>query len=110
MQPVDQHSFLGLLWGMSLFTLGTASAGVFYMASQKARHRSMWETLLQMPLLMSIGIGIALNNARGVIEALVGHESPFVRTPKKYSTRANARGWRSKVLRHARAHPGARKR
>ena len=31
---------------------------------------------------MSIGIGIALNNARGCVEALFGHESAFVRTPK----------------------------
>jgi len=34
---------------------------------------------------MSIGIGIAINNARGVIEALVGHQSDFIRTPK-YNT------------------------
>ncbi len=85
MQPVDQHSFLGLIWGLSIFALGTASASVFYMASQRVRHRSMRATLLQLPFLMSIGVGIALNNARGVIEALLGHDSPFVRTPK-YTT------------------------
>jgi hypothetical protein len=31
---------------------------------------------------MAIGIGIALNNAVACLEALTGHESPFVRTPK----------------------------
>lgn len=82
MQPFEEGSFGGLLWGMSLFTLGTASASVFYVASQSAQKRSAWGTIAQMPLLMSIGIGIALNNARGCIEAILGHESPFVRTPK----------------------------
>lgn len=82
MQPVDQNSFLGILWGLSIFALGTTSAGVFYVASQRAQHRSVLMTLLQMPMLMSIGVGVALNNSRGCIEALLGHDSPFVRTPK----------------------------
>ncbi|MCX5658180.1 MAG: glycosyltransferase family 2 protein [Planctomycetota bacterium] len=82
MQPVDQNSFLGVLWALSLFALGTTSAGVFYVASQRAQRRSALTTLLQMPMLMSIGVGVALNNSRGCIEALLGHDSPFVRTPK----------------------------
>ena len=30
-----------------------------------------------------VGIGLALSNSRGVMEAIMGHESEFVRTPKK---------------------------
>src|SRR5262249_47915589 len=82
MQPFQEGSLAGLVWGMSLFALGTASASVFYIASQREQHRSAISTIAHLPLLMSIGIGVALNNARGCIEALLGHDSPFVRTPK----------------------------
>ena len=82
MQPFEKGTYAGLFWGISLFCLGTASAGTYYIVSQAEQKRSKWATVLQMPLLMSIGIGIAINNARGVIEALLGHESAFIRTPK----------------------------
>lgn len=85
-QPWERETITGALLGFTLFALGTASATVFYLVSQRAQGHSIRGTLVQMPVLMSIGIGIALNNARGVIEALVGHDSPFVRTPKYRST------------------------
>ncbi|MCE9592329.1 MAG: glycosyltransferase [Planctomycetes bacterium] len=81
-QPFEHGTIPALLWGMTLFTLGTASAGVFYIASQRAQKRPTLSTILKMPVLMSLGIGIALNNARGVVEALLGQQSEFVRTPK----------------------------
>ena len=80
--PFKDGSMAALVFGMSLFGLGTASAAAFYVASQRAQNRGLWSTVIQAPVLMSIGIGIALNNARGCIEALIGHQSPFVRTPK----------------------------
>ncbi len=82
MQPFQNGSLGGFVLCMSLFALGTASAGVFYTVSQRAQHRGTLKTVVQLPVLMSIGIGIALNNARGCVEALVGHRSAFVRTPK----------------------------
>ncbi|RMH19947.1 MAG: glycosyltransferase [Gammaproteobacteria bacterium] len=72
----------GPILGMGLFALGTVSAAVFYITSQHAQRRSIWGTIAQVPLLMAIGIGIAMNNAIACIEALLGHQSPFVRTPK----------------------------
>lgn len=85
LQPFEEGSIGGLVLCMSLFALGTASAGVFYTVSQRAQHRGLLRTIIQLPVLMSIGIGIALNNARGCVEALIGHQSAFVRTPK-YNT------------------------
>jgi len=82
LQPVGQDSWLGVLLGCSLFALGTVSATTFYIASQRAQRKSFWGTLVQVPLLMAIGIGIALSNAVACIEALLGHQSEFVRTPK----------------------------
>jgi cellulose synthase/poly-beta-1,6-N-acetylglucosamine synthase-like glycosyltransferase len=82
MQPFEGGSIGSVVLGMSIFALGTASAGVFYTVSQSQQRRGVFTTILQLPMLMSIGIGIALNNARGCIEALFGVESDFVRTPK----------------------------
>ncbi len=81
-EPFGQGSWYGVLLGASLFGLGTISASVFYIASQRAQHRSAWGTVVQIPLLMAIGIGIALNNAIACIEALIRYDSPFIRTPK----------------------------
>lgn len=81
-QLVDGDSASGFILEMTLFALGTASAGVFYTVSQREQRRSLPATIAHLPALMSIGIGIALNNARGCIEALLGHPSEFTRTPK----------------------------
>ncbi|MEM7578031.1 MAG: cellulose synthase family protein [Planctomycetota bacterium] len=75
-------SVWGLLIGVLLLTLGTISAAAFYVTSQRALQRSGWWALVQVPMLMSIAIGIALNNAIAVVEAVFRHESAFIRTPK----------------------------
>lgn len=85
--PFGRGTWYGLALGMGLFALGTVSATIFYIASQRAQKRSALGTIAQVPLLMAIGVGIALNNAIACVEALVGHDSPFIRTPK-YNTTA----------------------
>ena len=80
--PFERGTMAGVIFATSLFALGTASAAVFYVASQRAQHRSVAGTVAAIPVLMSIGVGIALNNARGCVEALLGRPSPFERTPK----------------------------
>ncbi|MCC6581663.1 MAG: glycosyltransferase [Phycisphaeraceae bacterium] len=86
LEPFAPGTSQALLWGIGLFALGTMSATTFYLASQKVQNRGILRTLLQVPVLMSIGIGISLNNGRAVLEALFGHESPFERTPKFSAT------------------------
>ncbi len=39
--------------------------------------------ILLMPLLMVVGVGMALSNTRAILEAAFGKESEFVRTPKR---------------------------
>jgi len=39
-------------------------------------------TLLYLPFLMALGIGLTLTNTKAVMEALLGIKSAFVRTPK----------------------------
>jgi len=40
------------------------------------------------PLVMALGIGLAVNQARAVVEALMGYETGFTRTPKHGVQRA----------------------
>ena len=35
-----------------------------------------------LPFLMALGIGMSVNQARAVVEALAGHQTVFTRTPK----------------------------
>lgn len=66
----------------SLFLLATFSAGTFYVASQREIFRTWAESIKYMPFLMSLGIGVSLNNAIATLEGLLGRQSEFVRTPK----------------------------
>ena len=71
-----------LLIDVPLFLAATASIANFYMVSQREIYPD-WKTRLKyLPFLMSIGIGLAVNNTRAVIEALMGTETEFARTPK----------------------------
>jgi cellulose synthase/poly-beta-1,6-N-acetylglucosamine synthase-like glycosyltransferase len=66
-----------------------------YCVSQFSQGRSKGWSLLHLPGLVCIGVGIALSNTRAVFEAFAGITSPFVRTPKSgdkkktYRTKAN---------------------
>jgi hypothetical protein len=49
---------------------------------------------------MAAGIGLAVTNAKAVMEAVVGKETEFVRTPK-YRLEARQQGWEGKkYVRH----------
>jgi len=60
----------------------TASVCFFYVAAQREIGVSRWDQVRYLPLLMSLGIGLAINNARAVVEALLNQQSGFARTPK----------------------------
>lgn len=71
-----------LLVDVPLFFAGTVSVVAFYMCAQRELKGSWWKCLLYVPALMAVGIGLSVNNARAVLEALFNHKSEFVRTPK----------------------------
>ncbi len=80
------------LWGLDVMQklplgwLGLLSLGppLFYASAQIAlypeKKRTHW--LTRMALLAMLGVGIAVNNTRAVLEGLVGKPSSFERTPK----------------------------
>ena len=49
-------------------------------------------------MLLALGIGMSVSNARAVVEALLGHTTDFVRTPKYRIERAGD-GWQEKRYR-----------
>jgi cellulose synthase/poly-beta-1,6-N-acetylglucosamine synthase-like glycosyltransferase len=76
------HSLLALDLPILLF--GSGSVLAFYLLSQKELRRGGWAALRDFPALMSVGMGLSMNNARAVLEAVVGRRTEFVRTPKPY--------------------------
>lgn len=83
-----------LLVDLPVFMMATFSVGFFYLMSQREIGRSTWQSLRYLPAVLSVGIGMSVNNCKAVLEALLGHESPFVRTPK-YGEQARRSQWRS---------------
>ncbi|HEY5792555.1 MAG TPA: glycosyl transferase family 2, partial [Chthoniobacterales bacterium] len=72
-----------LLVDLPIFLITTVSIGLFYIIAQRHLSPQNWlQKLLLVPLLLSLAIGMSINNARAVLEALFGHQSGFMRTPK----------------------------
>jgi cellulose synthase/poly-beta-1,6-N-acetylglucosamine synthase-like glycosyltransferase len=90
-----------MLIDIPLFFAATASVANFYMVSQREIYPQTWtERLKYLPLLMSIGIGLAVNNTRAVFEALFHRPSEFARTPK-YGVEGRADDWATKKYRQS---------
>ena len=71
------------LLNFPIFFFGSVSVAMFYVMSQKALRPKTWfKDILYLPLLLALGIGMSVNNAKAVMEALFNHETSFVRTPK----------------------------
>jgi hypothetical protein len=87
-----------LLIDVPLFFAATASVANFYVVSQRELYGDWKARLRYIPFLMSIGIGLAVNNTRAVLEALFRHESAFARTPK-YGVERAADDWVGKKYR-----------
>ena len=81
--PIEElGSSAGLALGILFMLLGMLAACIFYLTSQYAQGLSLWRTLLRLPALMALGVGISVVNSRAVFEAIFGRQTPFVRTPK----------------------------
>ena len=78
-----------LLIDVPLFCAATLSVSNFYVVCQRELHKDWVVRLKYLPFLMSIGIGLCVNNTRAVIEALIGKRTEFARTPKYCIERAN---------------------
>jgi cellulose synthase/poly-beta-1,6-N-acetylglucosamine synthase-like glycosyltransferase len=82
LKPFEQGTLSAGLFGLMILLLATASGVTFYVAGQIERRAGFWRTLVQVPPLIALGVGMSVNNTIAVIEALLGRQSAFVRTPK----------------------------
>ena len=89
-----------LLIDVPLFFAATFSVCNFYMVCQREIHRDWQARIKYLPFLMSIGIGLSINNTRAVFEALFNKESEFTRTPK-YRIEGDADEWVGKKYRQS---------
>ena len=87
-----------LLLDAPLFLLATASVTSFYVVSQRELYPDWRHRLKVLPMLLALGIGMSLSNARAVLEGLLGRDSSFVRTPK-YRIESSTDGWKEKKYR-----------
>jgi cellulose synthase/poly-beta-1,6-N-acetylglucosamine synthase-like glycosyltransferase len=89
-----------LLIDVPLFFAATFSFCNFYMVCQREIHTDWRARLKYVPFLMSVGIGLCINNTRAVFEALLNTKSEFARTPK-YRIEADADEWVGKKYRQS---------
>jgi cellulose synthase/poly-beta-1,6-N-acetylglucosamine synthase-like glycosyltransferase len=89
-----------LLIDVPLFFAATFSVCNFYMVCQREIHRDWRARLKYLPFLMSIGIGLSINNTRAVVEALLNKHTDFARTPK-YRIEGDSDEWVGKKYRQS---------
>src|SRR5436309_8396254 len=59
------------------------SISAFYVIAQRELYPKNWKrSIFLLPMLMGVGVGLTIINTRAVLEALLGVQSGFVRTPK----------------------------
>lgn len=62
--------------------VATVGISFFYLCSQKEAYSNWKSRLIYLPMLMSIGIGLSVNNSKAVLGALFNRQTAFIRTPK----------------------------
>jgi cellulose synthase/poly-beta-1,6-N-acetylglucosamine synthase-like glycosyltransferase len=83
------------LFDVPIFLTASLSVGVFYICAQRELHPRTWmKEILLLPALIALGVGLSINNARAVVEAVFNHQSEFRRTPK-YGIERKSQNWRS---------------
>jgi cellulose synthase/poly-beta-1,6-N-acetylglucosamine synthase-like glycosyltransferase len=89
-----------LFLDLPVFVASTASVSFFYVATGRELGLSWWGRVKYLPFVMSLGIGMAINQCKAVIEALLDRQSEFARTPKTgsegKSVRSVAKAYRGK--------------
>jgi cellulose synthase/poly-beta-1,6-N-acetylglucosamine synthase-like glycosyltransferase len=84
-----------LLIDVPLFIAATLSVFRFYFIAQREVYADWKSRVKYLPAVMAVGIGLAINNSRAVLEALMDRPSDFMRTPK-YGIERKDDGWQGK--------------
>jgi cellulose synthase/poly-beta-1,6-N-acetylglucosamine synthase-like glycosyltransferase len=84
-----------LLVDFPLFAGATGVISRFYIHAQREIYPDWKSRLKYLPAVLALGMGVSANNACGVVQALVGYQTAFLRTPK-YQVVGKADGWMGK--------------
>ena len=97
--PIRNVTWGHWLFCVTLFIVATCSASTFFVFSQRELFgkEAGWRSILHLPMLMALGVGISINNAKAVLEAIWSSirrkPSEFVRTPKYGVTGRTRQNW-----------------
>jgi cellulose synthase/poly-beta-1,6-N-acetylglucosamine synthase-like glycosyltransferase len=76
----------GLMQVSGIFLIGLAFVAGTYLISfffeRQSYFKSVFDAFWQLPLFLSVSMGLSLHNSAAVWEGLTGKKSPFIRTPK----------------------------
>ena len=96
----SQGWFQVLMIDLPLFLASTCSISSFYLVSERVLYPKTWKrTFLYLPFVMAVGIGLSVQNALSVLEAIFGVKSEFTRTPKYKIEGQQRGGWHKKTYR-----------
>ena len=94
----SQWFFDNLAFPLMIFTLlclATFVPSSMYLFSQRVLYPDWKHRIKYLPFLMCLGTGIAVNNTKAVLEALLNIKSGFIRTPK-YGIDKRGDRWKGK--------------
>ncbi|MGH9750092.1 MAG: cellulose synthase family protein [Candidatus Polarisedimenticolia bacterium] len=97
----DHGLTLLLALDLPLLLLSTVSIAAFYLISEKEAGRGCRGVAPLIPLVMSLGVGLSVSNARAVLLACRRGRDVFERTPK-YQLEGSRGTWRAKTYRSVR--------
>ncbi len=88
MLPVMIVRFYMGVWQMVFLDLPLIAASfwsisLFYLVAQRELYPKTWKrSIMLLPMLMAVGVGLTIINTRAVLEAIFGIQTAFARTPK----------------------------
>jgi cellulose synthase/poly-beta-1,6-N-acetylglucosamine synthase-like glycosyltransferase len=74
--------FQMLVTDIPFLLVATVGISFFYTCSQREAYKDWKSRLIYLPMLMSLGIGLSVNNSKAVLEAFFNRKTEFKRTPK----------------------------
>ena len=84
---------------LPIFVATTVSTAFFYLCAQRELHPKDWKREIWFfPFVLALGIGVSINNARAVLEAIFNRRSDFCRTPKYGIERAKQQWKRNRYF------------
>ncbi|MGJ8671746.1 glycosyltransferase [Rubritalea sp.] len=77
-------------WFALPMALAMMGPSLLYLAAERwlDKEKGFFNFITRLPMLLLIGFGICLSNARACAEGIIGIKSPFVRTPKQGDNKA----------------------